>query len=68
MSNDGNDGLSDPSIADQPGSTETPEPSDETLPDFSLVDVNVNSTRYAEAVSPRDYLGRVSAWYFGHST
>ncbi len=44
------------------------EPSDEALPDFSAVDVSVDSARYQEAVSPRDYLGRISAWYFGHST
>jgi hypothetical protein len=47
---------------------EPPQPSDEALPDFSVVDVNVDSPRYAEAVSPRDYLGQISAWYFGHST
>ncbi len=44
------------------------EPGDEALPDFLAVDANVDSARYQEAVSPRDYLGRVSAWYFGHST
>ncbi|UCC30167.1 MAG: hypothetical protein JSU86_18455 [Phycisphaerales bacterium] len=50
----------------QPG--EPPEPSDEALPDFSVADVNADSARYGEAVSPRDYLGQISAWYFGHST
>ena len=50
----------------QPG--EPPEPNDEALPDFSVVDVNADSARYGEAVSPRDYLGQISAWYFGHST
>jgi hypothetical protein len=45
-----------------------PGPSVEALPDFSMVDVNPDSARYQEAVSPRDYLGRISAWYFGHST
>ena len=38
------------------------------VPDFSLRDVNVNSTRFDEMVSPRDYEGQVSAWYFGHAT
>ena len=38
------------------------------VPDFQLVDVNPNSSTYNQAVSPRDYLGQVSAWYFGHAT
>jgi hypothetical protein len=37
-------------------------------PDFSIRDVNPNSPRYDQLVSPRDYEGRVSAWYFGHAT
>jgi hypothetical protein len=37
-------------------------------PDFSLEDVNPNSSLYQTTVSPSDYLGRVSAWYFGHAT
>jgi len=36
--------------------------------DFAVRDVNPDSPRYDEFVSPRDYLGQVSAWYFGHST
>jgi hypothetical protein len=55
-------------IPNNPGSAEIPKPSDDALPDFSLVDVNANSARYQETVSPRDYLGLISAWYFGHST
>lgn len=35
-------------------------------PDFSLVDVNPNSSRHGEQVSPRDYLQQVSAYYFGY--
>lgn len=38
------------------------------VPDFSVEDVNPNSARDGELVSPRDYLGEVSAWYFGHAT
>ncbi len=38
------------------------------LPDFSAIDVNPRSPRYEQAVSPRDYLGQISAWYFGHAT
>jgi len=37
-------------------------------PAFQLEDVNPDSTRFGETVSPRDYLSQVSAWYFGHST
>lgn len=38
------------------------------VPDFSLVDVNPTSATYNQRVSPRDYLGKTSAWYFGHAT
>ena len=38
------------------------------MPDFTLTDVNPTSPSADEAVSPRDYLQRVSAWYFGHAT
>ena len=38
------------------------------VPEFSLPDVNPNSATFDSTISPRDYLGRVSAWYFGHST
>jgi len=37
-------------------------------PDFRLVDVNPNSATHDQLVSPRRYLHKVSAWYFGHST
>ena len=37
-------------------------------PDFQLVDVNDSSPSHGETLSPRDHLGGVSAWYFGHST
>ncbi len=47
---------------------EPPEPGDEVMPEFSLVDVNEDSARFGEAVSPRDYLGQISAWYFGRAT
>ncbi|MBI5866309.1 MAG: hypothetical protein HZB38_17700 [Planctomycetes bacterium] len=40
----------------------------DAMPDFTLTDANPNSARFNESVSPRDYLGDVSAWYFGHST
>lgn len=40
----------------------------ETVADFSLVDTNPTSETFGQEVSPRDYEGKVSAWYFGHST
>lgn len=38
------------------------------VPDFSLMDVNPTSATFDKAVSPRDHLEMVSAWYFGHAT
>jgi hypothetical protein len=38
------------------------------LADFSLTDVNPNSATHEQPVSPRRFLGKVSAWYFGHAT
>jgi len=44
------------------------QPIDGPLPDFSLADLNPASASFDTEVSPRDALGGVSAWYFGHST
>jgi hypothetical protein len=41
---------------------------DEPMPDFHLLDVNPASPTAGLDVSPRDLLGSVSVWYFGHST
>jgi hypothetical protein len=38
------------------------------MPDFRLSDLNPNSPSQGRDVSPRDYLGKISAWYFGHAT
>ena len=43
-------------------------PGANAVPDFGLLDVNPTSPTAGQVVSPRDYLGSVSAWYFGHST
>ena len=40
----------------------------DAVPDFSLVDMNATSDSFMQNVSPRDYMGQVSGWYFGHST
>ena len=36
--------------------------------DFQLVDTNPTSATAGQTVSPRDFLGQVSGWYFGHAT
>lgn len=43
-------------------------PAVSAVPDFSLQDVNPNSTTREQMVSPRQYEGKISAWYFGHAT
>ena len=43
-------------------------PFEGVAPDFSLVDVNPASATAEEAVSPRDYLGSVTAVYFVRTT
>ena len=45
-----------------------PDLSPSAQPAFTLVDVNPNSPRGGQAVAVRDYVGWVSAWYFGHAT
>ena len=37
------------------------------VPNFHLRDLNAGSSRFSQDVSPRDYVGKVSGWYFGHS-
>lgn len=39
-----------------------------TLSDFSLTDQNETSATYGQAISPSDYRGMATAWYFGHAT
>lgn len=36
--------------------------------DFHLLDVNETSSTFGQRISPRDYLGQVTGWYFGHAT
>ena len=40
----------------------------DVAPDFALEDRNDTSATFGEVVSPRDARGRISAWYFGHSS
>lgn len=37
-------------------------------PDWMLQDVNPESATHDQPVSPRDYLEKVSGWYFTHAT
>lgn len=58
-------------LADAGSDAAADAPSDalaQIAPDFSLMDENPASASHAQLVSPRDYLGTVSAWYFGHAT
>ncbi|MDF1561685.1 MAG: hypothetical protein P1V51_01505 [Deltaproteobacteria bacterium] len=38
------------------------------LPDFALEDVNPASASHGLSLGPSHLRGKVSAWYFGHST
>jgi hypothetical protein len=38
------------------------------MPDFSLLDVNPESPTQDQPVSPRQFLGSISAYYFGSAT
>ena len=40
----------------------------EPLPDFALVDVNSASETFNQTIRFEDFRGRISAWYFFHST
>ncbi len=53
------------SIATLPLADDRPE---DPAPEFSLEDTNATSPTYGRSVSPRDYLGSVSGWYFGFGT
>lgn len=62
--------LAGASCGDDPGPSQPgggPAPA-APVPDFALRDVNPTSPTYDREVSPRDHLGRVSAWYFGAAT
>lgn len=50
------------------GKDKATDPASQAMPDFQLTDVNSNSSTYSLPVSPRDYEGTISAWYFGRST
>lgn len=37
-------------------------------PSFSLTDVNPSSASAGQAISPSSFSGKVTGWYFGHSS
>jgi len=43
-------------------------PTGGVVSNFALLDENPTSPSYNTAVSPRDYLTKISGWYFGHAT
>jgi hypothetical protein len=45
-----------------------PPPPEGVVPDFALLDVNPNSGTFDQNVSPRQQMGKISAWYFGAAT
>ncbi len=40
----------------------------EAMTGFALPDVNPSSLTYGQMVSPDDFEGMTSGWYFGHAT
>jgi hypothetical protein len=40
----------------------------ETVDDFTLEDVNENSTSFGVEITTTDFPDKVSVWYFGHAT
>lgn len=60
---------SDSGVIDDTADTGDPvTPSPDAVADWSLPDLNPGSERYGQAVSPRDYLSRVSGFYFVRAT
>jgi hypothetical protein len=45
-----------------------PPPFEGLAPDFTLTDLNPDSATTGSPISPRDYVDKISAWYFTHTT
>jgi hypothetical protein len=45
-----------------------PIPTNSPLPDFTLLDVNPGSATSGQSLGPRALRGKVSGWYFTHSS
>jgi hypothetical protein len=50
------------------GDDQPTNPASHAVTEFVLMDVNPNSATGGQSVSPRDYLQKATAWYFGHAT
>jgi hypothetical protein len=59
--------TSDTGTEDSGGDTGTSVAADAPV-DWTLEDLNPGSPRFGEPISPRDYISRVSGYYFIHST
>lgn len=46
----------------------TPITPGEAVPEFTLRDENPNSTTSGQQVGPTTFAGKVTGWYFGHSS
>jgi hypothetical protein len=46
----------------------TSRPTGEPMPEFSLSDVNPASPTSGQAIGPSTLRGKVTGWYFGHSS
>ena len=54
--------------SDEEKCSEGGNPPSGVMPDFALTDVNHNSPTHNQVVSPRHFLGRISAYYFTETT
>ena len=65
--NDNNENI-EPTDGDTSSPQDTGQPSQFSLYDFTLTDVNPFSSSYGSNITPSDYLGQVSGWYFIKAT
>ena len=49
-------------------SQSAPPEEQQPLQQIALLDANATSPSFGEPILPEDYLGTISAWYFGRST
>tara|TARA_B100000029_G_scaffold28139_1_gene27371 strand:- start:457 stop:696 length:240 start_codon:yes stop_codon:yes gene_type:complete len=49
-------------------SQSAPPEKQQPLQQIALLDANATSPSFGETILPEDYLGTISAWYFGHSS
>lgn len=64
----GDAGTLDAGLPDDSGLADAGPMPGALVPNFSLVDVNSTSPTGGTEVSPRDFLEKVSGWYFTHAS